>query len=387
MKRLVLIGNGFDLAHGMKTGYNDFLLWYLKVCFKTADISLRYSDELIGVKAAYMNSTGLSPKGFKNTELLFDTLYANSDLYNFLTCQQLDKEVYEGFDCPYFITIKSDFFLKLIEKCNKSTWVEIENGFYDELKLCLKIVDPTTQKQKLNELNSGFNLLTRKLEEYLLTLEPNGLIQGYTDLLAEPIAINDLVRTNESQDIHRVETLLLSFNYTATAENYIKSKYIARTGLGYQVNHIHGKAGDPLNPIIFGFGDELDADYALMENTKTKGFFKYIKSFWYFRTQNYHNLIRFIESDNFQVYVLGHSCGLSDRTMLNMIFEHPNCKSIKIYYHGRKDENNFTETTEEISRHFKNKSSMRDKIVPLLASSRMPQFDDDDNGFTTNMQS
>ena len=28
MNRLVLIGNGFDLAHGLKTRYEDFLNWY-----------------------------------------------------------------------------------------------------------------------------------------------------------------------------------------------------------------------------------------------------------------------------------------------------------------------------------------------------------------------
>ena len=28
MNRLILIGNGFDLAHGLKTSYNDFINWY-----------------------------------------------------------------------------------------------------------------------------------------------------------------------------------------------------------------------------------------------------------------------------------------------------------------------------------------------------------------------
>ena len=28
MNRLVLIGNGFDLAHGLKTSYADFIDWY-----------------------------------------------------------------------------------------------------------------------------------------------------------------------------------------------------------------------------------------------------------------------------------------------------------------------------------------------------------------------
>ena len=30
MNRIILIGNGFDLAHGLKTSYNDFIKWYLK---------------------------------------------------------------------------------------------------------------------------------------------------------------------------------------------------------------------------------------------------------------------------------------------------------------------------------------------------------------------
>jgi hypothetical protein len=47
MNRLILIGNGFDLAHGLKTGYNDFIIWYLKSCFTIADNTKEYDDEII----------------------------------------------------------------------------------------------------------------------------------------------------------------------------------------------------------------------------------------------------------------------------------------------------------------------------------------------------
>lgn len=30
MNRLIIIGNGFDLAHGLKTSYHDFILDFLK---------------------------------------------------------------------------------------------------------------------------------------------------------------------------------------------------------------------------------------------------------------------------------------------------------------------------------------------------------------------
>ena len=28
MNRIILVGNGFDLAHGLKTSYKDFINWY-----------------------------------------------------------------------------------------------------------------------------------------------------------------------------------------------------------------------------------------------------------------------------------------------------------------------------------------------------------------------
>ena len=146
--------------------------------------------------------------------------------------------------------------------------------------------------------------------------------------------------------------------------------------MNLNVNYIHGQLDHAGNPIVFGFGDELDADYDKMELEKAKGFFEYIKSFWYFKTNNYHNLIRFIESEDFQVFIIGHSCGLSDRTMLNMIFEHRNCKSIKIYYYDDgKGYNNYTELTQEISRHFKDKAEMRRRIVPFTQSQPMSQME------------
>ncbi len=60
--------------------------------------------------------------------------------------------------------------------------------------------------------------------------------------------------------------------------------------------------------------------------------------------------------------------------MLNQIFEHQNCKSIKIFYHKKNETiNDYTEKTYEISRHFKDKGIMRKKIVPFDLSLHMPQ--------------
>ena len=71
---------------------------------------------------------------------------------------------------------------------------------------------------------------------------------------------------------------------------------------------------------------------------------------------------------------MGHSCGLSDRVMLNTIFEHENCRSIKIFYHKKKDgTDNYSDIVQNISRHFKEKSLMRRKIVNKSLSIPLPQ--------------
>src|SRR5690606_28537321 len=153
------------------------------------------------------------------------------------------------------------------------------------------------------------------------------------------------------------EVCFLNFNYTRLTYDLERRNY--------QHINIHGNVkGDINNRPVFGFGDEIDADYLEMEKTNNNEFFTHIKSFEYFKNSNYNDLIEFINSDSYIVYIWGHSCGLSDRTLLNMIFEHDNCAAIKPYYWNKKDgTNNYTEITHNISRHFKNKLKMRNRVV------------------------
>ena len=71
-----------------------------------------------------------------------------------------------------------------------------------------------------------------------------------------------------------------------------------------------------------------------------------------------------IESEPYQIFVMGHSCGNSDRTLLNTLFEHKNCVSIKPFYHLREDgTDNYNEIVQNISRNFTNKAAMRERVV------------------------
>lgn len=47
MNHLFIIGNGFDLAHGLKTKYEQFLLWYLNNAHIKVNETKDYSDDLL----------------------------------------------------------------------------------------------------------------------------------------------------------------------------------------------------------------------------------------------------------------------------------------------------------------------------------------------------
>jgi len=65
---------------------------------------------------------------------------------------------------------------------------------------------------------------------------------------------------------------------------------------------------------------------------------------------------------------------LSDRLLLNEVFEHENCKSIKIYfYENEKGKNDYTTKTMDISRHFTSNKDMRRKIVNINSENKIPQ--------------
>ena len=48
--RLILVDNGFDLVHGLKTSYNDFILWYMTKCFSEADKNKSHDDPIVSIK-------------------------------------------------------------------------------------------------------------------------------------------------------------------------------------------------------------------------------------------------------------------------------------------------------------------------------------------------
>lgn len=162
------------------------------------------------------------------------------------------------------------------------------------------------------------------------------------------------------------QILFLSFNYTSTID-----LYCPQDDNYFDINHIHGTLSEP-ESIIFGYGDELDEKYKEIRNQNNNDYLHNIKSIRYLETNNYRQVLQFIDSAPFQIYIMGHSCGNSDRTLLNTLFEHKNCISIKPFYYTwlEKDDNgneqmkdNYLELVQNISRNFTDMKLMRDRVV------------------------
>lgn len=363
INRLILIGNGFDLAHGLKTSYSDFILWYFQKSWEIAKSNFTSSlnrahkefhqDGLISIIIiTKMQQIDLLEYKIENYAHIIEFIKLEVDLHN---------------SRPIKCKIKSDFFRSLVNDFCYKQWVDIENHYYNQLT---KIINPVktlanpkgeVELEKLKKLNDDFDLIKKELENYLNTIQPLDTINGLSECLYEK-PINLLY--SEYPIVSLVNVMFLNFNYTSTPELYKQENT--------DIIYIHGELDTSKNnPLIFGYGDERDESYTILEKANNPKVFTHIKSFDYFKTNNYDRLLAFLES-KYDVYIMGHSCGLSDRTLLSTIFEHENCRLIKIFYY--ENMSRYRETTYEISRHFKDKAEMRRKVINFGDCSPMPQL-------------
>lgn len=414
MNRIILIGNGFDLAHKMKTSYNNFIDDY----WTNALSDIKNCEESI----------------FENTEIKI----INKPRKQYLSFATNMEELTECLKKNNTRIIFKNKFLEIInKKKQEQNWVDIENEYYSLLKESFK---NDKCQYKISQLNSDFTQIQKLLEKYLQKIEndfkQNFIKESSNIHLKESIAskvysdfklkdfteasinkkaefeyqqikedlkaldsgditmedLNEkkhhLISTiDKSEPIHSIrkkllydtasnyfnlqpsEILFLNFNYTFTEELYSKLTWFELSrdiikNLDRRVIHIHGTTDSrDNNNVIFGFGDEIDEDYKSIENLNDNTYLENIKSIKYLETDNYKKLLEFLNSGDYQIFIFGHSCGNSDRTLLSTLFEHKNCVSIKPFYHKRENDDNYSEIVRNITRNFSNKAVLRDKVV------------------------
>lgn len=363
MNRLVIIGNGFDLAHDLETSYKDFIDWYWEQrVLPLLTLSSRVSEDVLCKFEIPIDSS------------YYRDWFMYSERHNFFrngSFQRMDtKSILSKIEKDETCVVERSLLLERITKnIENKGWTDIESDYYELLKANADNIETCAS------INNQMDFLKEKLADYLSTqkatipqqgvLPPEDSIIDKEDIAqSSKNAILEYMQSRlspeEGLDIARgqykvKETMLLNFNYTPTSEIY--------QGQNTKVNYIHGSLTKP-EEMIFGYGDEMDKDFKDLENRNENELLKNSKSVKYLETSHYRNLLGFIEGGPFQVYIMGHSCGNSDRTLLNTIFEHPNCISIKPFcYINENGEDNYSELTRNIYRNFTDKKLFRDRVV------------------------
>lgn len=343
MNRIILIGNGFDIAHGLKTNYADFIHWYWK---EWGNRLLSSSNRVESDEFCSFSLRDYS--GYTRWYLIRDHYFQKNAMSSteFIQYVKKDKNLCE-------FKYKSPFFEQINKNIETKGWVDIENEYYELL------INTKSFSNHYLSLNNQLNILKDKLVRFLTFEEEKErkLIIEIKERIYRPVERTEMaVGSNPSLMKYPCRNImLLNFNYTNTPEMYLADNST--------VNYIHGKLDNP-ESVIFGYGDELDENYKRLKEQHDIECMRHVKSIRYLEHDSYRRMLEFIESDPFQICIMGHSCGNSDRTLLNTLFEHRNCVSIKPYYYQKPDgTDNYSELTININRNFTAPKLMRDLVV------------------------
>ncbi len=381
---IIIIGNGFDLAHNMKTSYNDFSNYYIREIITKKLIRLisnpyapefnSFFDgdfvELIRVfkdpsnynredksRVEFANSKkiGLSNPFFNFFDFIkeiIDSVFSDDKRYSLINKVMIaQKSIVKEI-------IKNEFLGKLYNN-EYENWFDIERAYFHELKTYVA----TNNKVSAKKLNDDFEEIKNGLKKYLLTVKEQKLEN-----------INTFFTCNF---LGKENIYVINFNYTKTFDAY-KTSFIfnlrKEVPINVEVNYIHGTLD---KDIIFGYGDDTSQEY---QEIKDKDYNEYLKNFKtpsYLLTDNYIEIINKIDSFNdYEAYVIGHSLGRTDKTLLKEIFDNEKCLNIHIF--KRVSESIKTQKelykllTYNISRIINKENDLRKKVVSFSSALSFP---------------
>lgn len=318
---ILVIGNGFDLAHGLPTSYKEFL----KFVLESEDMCSRFQKNGLGAQESASAVAEIK-------EMIKDNFWIN----HFEKVSECGEN-WIDFETEISKVIQEiDAVRKLINEARRNPmeeakyYREIENqyaGFSEKFSLDDVWDNPKGMQLVKENLLRDLNRLTHCLEIYLCQYVNKIEINGKEIEMLKNLQINHV----------------LSFNYTNTFERIYGN---CRDGVKY--HFIHGKAdiknnADTCN-MILGIDEyltdtERDSDNEFIEFKKFfqriyKGTGAEYKK-WIHRTERKKKEFPTAHYEADEIYILGHSLDVSDKDVLSEILLCPNA-NVHIIYHNKK---------------------------------------------------
>jgi hypothetical protein len=382
MNRIVIVGNGFDLAHGLASRYEDFVVDLLKQaitkCYNdliVKPITHQASNHQFNFENLIIIRISAGSFNFSLEQLLN---FTSLEKFNELHSIELDKNfpnsigTYQG--GIMYIQYISTFFESLIDKEN---WSDIERTYFNllvqikernlievealnkEFETIKKLfITYIIQKEKDLEIKENLSIMNL-LENKVFT---QNLYDVYYDKKTKERVKRKMTGLTGYDNLNVENVFFINFNYTTVLDRILQKTH-GNSKINHVIIPIHGQLTEP-NNIVFGYGDENNDEYKVFENKDGIEWLKHFKSHYYASTDAYSRLLNMIESGVFDVCVVGHSLGMSDKVLLSTIFEHPNCTFIHLTHRDENVEpNSHFEKRIALSRHFKDKALMRSKLM------------------------
>jgi hypothetical protein len=337
-QNILIIGNGFDLYHGLPTRYTDFLFWVKH----WDDFCRNVSKDPTKKSTAGDWYVRLDENG-KLIEESISWLARNYTGYMVHIFDELEK------------TIKENRWIKYFIKRNNTNdkWIDFENEIQTVLCTLDEIFDTIENFHEINDSewfvrsqkrrtiiecffspNQSFafsmNELHRIKEACLLFVDNNSkqsVIEDINKDLKDLIKVlrfylNDLVSNIKieqySQQIENIKNpKILSFNYTDT---YSKVKYYSKAT---EVHSIHGSV--IRNNLVLGVSDDIFDDKKL----DYIHFQKYYQRIQKKTGSDYLNWIS--PKEEAHIYIMGHSLDPVDGGVLNYFLSSKNVSKITVF--------------------------------------------------------
>lgn len=342
--KMLIIGNGFDLYHGLPTRYTDFLFFAenWKIFYDLYD-SAKEDDGTFEIP--------LSENG-KLIELSLKT-FAEHGGYTIKEIEYFNKSIPDNPWIEYF------------KKSNtmKDGWVDFEEEmfralqkiefFFEDYRPKRASNQPAIKDQKFSSVFSAVSMFGKKgngFNERLITgtvsdrdISPESLSEQknivLTSMKENMNVLNQCLRIYLAEFVSRIKISkfseqikkigqcnVLNFNYTYTFQHV----YDQREG---GENHaIHGELKE--NNLVLGIADDS------FPNTRDYLYFtKYFQRLQKRTGSYYGEWINYKSTSSedlpLEIHIVGHSLGQSDKEILTMIFRSKNVGKITVYYHNQ----------------------------------------------------
>ena len=352
---ILIIGNGFDLAHKFKTSYNDFSNYI---------IEKKLTSEIINSKPDEFKEPLISGKFIRelNRNMIFNI---NGNFIQRLTAHKIHNEpllvshTLKLFSSTLKGVLNNQFLGKLFDNAYEN-WFDIENAYFTELISIEQASQDRQQKlDKIIELNANLLEIKKILFEYLKTIK--------TDRNRH---IDSFFKSEQFKQHENV--YVVNFNYTITIENYLENNERIK------INYIHGDIES--EDIIFGYGNDQDVNYKKIKEARINEYLRFFKTFEYLKNKNYSDIYESAleKFNDYDVSIIGHSLGLTDKTLLKEILNNSKCKRIHLFKRSDLSENlvglkeEFNKQIFSISRIIDNERDLRVKVLNYEESDFFP---------------